>query len=131
MVYGKKSPGAKINKNHIPLKNGVGYTKRREERCILRYYLNYDNVEDFKRGLLILFFPFQNETEEIHEKDINRLYTDNEASILAKREIFEKHKVMTDIIETIERQVEDKNLDDQEEEEDDGFREEESRTAEE
>jgi hypothetical protein len=81
--------------------------------------------------LLILFFPFQNETEEIHEKDINRLYTDNEASILAKREIFEKHKVMTDIIETIERQVEDKNLDDQEEEEDDGFREEESRTAEE
>ena len=21
MVYGKKSPGAKINKNHIPLKN--------------------------------------------------------------------------------------------------------------
>ena len=80
--------------------------------------------------MLILFFPFQNEIEEIHEKDINKLYTDHEASILEKREIFEKHKVMTDIIESIERQVEDKIQDDQEEE-DDGFIEEESTTADE
>ena len=38
---------------------------------------------------------------------------------------------MTDIIESIERQIEDKIQDDQEEEKDDGFREEESTTADE
>ena len=64
IVYVKKSK----NKKHIPLKHGAGYIKRRGERCILRYYLNYNNEEDLKRGLLILFFPFVNEMEDIHER---------------------------------------------------------------
>jgi hypothetical protein len=74
IVYGKNKPDAKVNSYHIPLITGVGYIKRRKERCVLRYYLNYENDEDFKRGLLILFFPFQNEMKDIHEKDINQLY---------------------------------------------------------
>ena len=47
----------KGNSKYIPLKNGIGYIKRRTESCILRYYLNFENDEDLKRGLLILFFP--------------------------------------------------------------------------
>ena len=40
--------------------------------AVLRYYLNYENVEDFCRGLLILFFPFRNEFTDIHKKGCKR-----------------------------------------------------------
>ena len=131
IVYGVKTTSTKPNQNLIPLKNGIGHIKRRQKRCILRYYLNYENDEDFKRGLLVLFYPFQNEMEDIHEQDINKLYSENEALIREKREVFEKHKVMTEIIESIEKQVNDTNEDDQDETDDDGFRDEESTTTEE
>ena len=104
IIYSPKSG----NKKHIPLKNGIGYIKRRGERCILRYYLNYDNEEDLKRGLLILFTPFVNEMEDIHEKDINELYAEFESDIKEKRANFEKHKVMTDIIESIQKEATEK-----------------------
>ena len=81
------------NKTHIPLKNGKGYIKRRNQRCVLRYYLNYENEEDLKRGLLVLFSPFVNEIEDIHEKDIQILYSKMEDLIQVKRTMFEKHKV--------------------------------------
>ena len=97
------------NRKHIPLKNGAGYIKRRSERCILRYYLNYDNEEDLKRGLLILFSPFINEMEDIHENDIDELYTKFEMVIKEKRAIFEKHKVMTEIIESIQKEAAEKS----------------------
>ena len=85
IVYKSKSnnPNSKQNPKHIPLKNGIGYIRRRKERCILRYYLNFENDEDFKRGLLILFFPFEDELIDIHQQDINQLYKDNEESIKA------------------------------------------------
>ena len=47
--------------------------------------MNYENEEDFKRGLLILFYPFQNEMIDIHEKDITKLYSDNEDFINEKK----------------------------------------------
>ena len=106
IVYGKSKSNEERNNHHIPLKNGAGYIKRRKERCVLRYYLNYENDEDFKRGLLILFFPFQSEMVDIHEKDINQIYTENESAIQEKRNIFEKHKVMTEIIESIGKETE-------------------------
>ena len=130
LVYVKKGLKTNPNKKHIPLKNEIGYIKRRKERCILRYYLNYENDEDFKRGLLILFFPFQDEMKDIHERDVDKLYLENESLVKDKRELFEKHKVMTDIIESIERQVEEKIEEDQDLE-DDGYREEESTTMDE
>ena len=125
------TPMSSDSKN-IPLKNGVGYIKRRKQRCILRYYLNFDNDEDLKRGLLILFFPFENEMEDIHQKDIDQLYRQNEEIITEKRGLFEKHKVMTDIIESIERkQGKEENEDDEEELEDESFQDVESTTTEE
>ena len=63
IVYEKSKP----NKYHIPLKNELGFIKKRKERCVLRYYLNYENDEDFKSGCLILFYPFVDEMKEIHE----------------------------------------------------------------
>jgi hypothetical protein len=131
IVYGKGTVNKDNKMRHIPLKNGVGYIKRRSKRCVLRYYLNFENDEDFKRGLLILFFPFTNELKEIHERDISMLYLDNEEIIKERRELFEKHKVMTDIIDSIEKQIKDRNEDYQDDIEDDGFIEEESTTTEE
>ena len=78
----------------------------------MRYYLNYNNDEDFVRGLLILFYPFTNELEDIHEKDIDLLYKENKSSIQSVRDIFEKHKVMTDIIQTLYKESEKKDKDD-------------------
>ena len=84
IVYGKKTDE---NPKHIPLKNGAGYIKRRKERSILRYYLNFENNEDLKRGLLILFFPFENEMKDIHQHDISQLYKDNEESIKERKRL--------------------------------------------
>ena len=121
IVYNPKS----TNRKHIPLKDGVGYIKRRIERCILRYYLNFDNEEDLKRGLLILFTPFVNEMEDIHENDINELYTKFENVIKEKRAIFEKHKVMTEIIESIQKEATEK-IDENNDSESDTFLDEET-----
>ena len=65
IVYGKIPKLRKNGKTKIiPLKNKVGYIRRRSEIAVLRYYLNYSNDEDLARGLLMLFMPFRNEMIE-------------------------------------------------------------------
>ena len=88
----------------IPLNNIKACIRRREEKCILRYYLNFNNDEDLARGLLILFHPFTNEMEEIHEQDVTELYNKHRENIEAKRHLFEKHKILTEIINSIEKE---------------------------
>ena len=69
------------------------------------------------RGLLILFKPFINELVEIHTQDVKRLLFDNKDMIEEKRAFFEKYKLMSDLISTIQSDViEDggKNIDDEE-----------------
>ena len=78
---------------------------------MLRYYLDYNNDEDFARGLLILFFPFRDEIKDIHEMNVNDLYSENKETIQARRNIFEKHKVMTDIIYSLYKEVDDASKD--------------------
>ena len=53
--------------------------------------------------------PFICEMEDIHEKNIDELYSDFEEIIQRKRAIFEKYKVMTEIIESIQKEAEEKN----------------------
>ena len=71
--------------------------------------MNHENEEDLKRGLLVLFSPFVNEIEEIHEKDIQILYSKMEDLIQVKRKMFEKHKVMTDMLDQIQTESEGKS----------------------
>ena len=100
--------------------NDKGWIKRRTiADAVLRYYLNYENVEDFCRGLLILFFPFRNELTDIHEKDVKDLVLQNWEMIQEKRAKFEAYKVMTDMITDIQKIQENKedNLIEDEEEE--------------
>ena len=87
--------------------------------AILRYYLNYSNDEDLARGLLILFKPFRNEMEEIHRQDVKQLLEDANLVITEKRKIFEKYKVMSDLIAEIHREVVDEDNNNDSEGEDD------------
>ena len=87
--------------------------------AVLRYYLAYDNDEDFARGLLILFFPFRNEIEEIHSKDVKLVLSENCEKIEEKRAIFEKYKLMSDLISAMQTEVvsADQGIDEKEEDE--------------
>ena len=100
----------------ISLKNG-SFIRRRLEKAVLRYYLNYDNDEDLARGLLILFKPFRNERDEIHTKDVKQLLFDNRESIEKKRAFLEKYKLMTELVSSIQSEV-DAGKEDQNYEED-------------
>ena len=106
------------------LKNNKGFIRKRSEMAVLRYYLNYSNDEDLARGLLILFMPFRNEREEIHQKDVKELLETSNILIQEKRKLFEKYKVMTDLINNIHSDVADKESEeDNEEQEEDEFEE--------
>ena len=63
MYEGKRKESK--SKNLIPLQNDKGWIKKRNTGAVLRYYLIYENIEYFWRGLLILFLPFRNEMSEI------------------------------------------------------------------
>ena len=104
IVYVNKMSKEKISDKYIPLLNNCGYIRRRSERAVLKYYLNYENEEHFARGLLILFYPFRNEMRDIHENDVQSLYEKNKSSIQRVRNIFEKHRVMSDIIFTLQKE---------------------------
>ena len=106
IVYDK---GAKTKCNKktkiISLKNKKGFIRRRSEMAILRYYLNYNNDDDLARGLLILFKPFRNEMKEIHQMDVKQLLDESIDLIQRKRKMFEKYKVMTDLIVDIQADI--------------------------
>ena len=102
IVYSKNSSKSdKLKTNLIPLQDKKGFIRRRSEIAVLRYYISYENDEDMARGLLILFFPFRNEFEDIHEKDVKKLLSENMNIIEEKRSIFEKYKLMSDLISNI------------------------------
>ena len=75
---------------------------------------------------------FLNEIEDIHEKDIQILYSKMEDLIQVKRTMFEKHKVMTDMLDQIQTESEGKSQNQNNEDcESDNFCEEETTTQEE
>ena len=74
--------------------------------AMLRYYLNYENDEDLARGVLILFMPFRDEMVEIHSKDVKKVSFDSRNLVERNRSIFENYKTMTDLISTIQADIE-------------------------
>ena len=104
LVYGGNKKDKQGNYLYIPLQKTNVCIKRREERCILRYYLNHNNDEDLARALLILFYPFTDEMKDIHQNNVNELYDKHKENIEMKRKIFEKHKVVTEMINAIQKE---------------------------
>ena len=128
--YGKTERDKDGNQKQIPLKDNKGYIKRRQQKAVIRYYLNYSNDEDLARGLLILFHPFLNEMSEIHEKNVTEMYLNNEKEIERKRNNFEKHKILADVINTMQKEKE-SELEDEDEINSNNFSFEETTSAEE
>ena len=81
IVYDKSAKSNTKEGRVQTLFNGKGFIRKRQERAVLRYYINYDNDEDMARALLILFFPFRDEMAEIHECDVKELLHNNEDMI--------------------------------------------------
>ena len=117
IVYGK---ARQTNQETlIELQNNKGYIRKRRTRACLRYFLNYDNDEDLSRGLCILFLPFRNEMNEIHEKDVLQLLEENRSTVEDNRAKYEKFKLMTDLINEIQKQNENEKEDSDEEQDED------------
>ena len=104
-------------KNVIKLQNKRGYIVKRGSPAVLRYFLKYTNDEDMYRGLCTLFLPFRNELQDIHCKDVNVLYLENQELIEENRKKYEKHRGMVEIIKKIEESREMNENDDLENEE--------------
>ena len=92
-------------KNVIKLQDDKSMIQERNRPCVIRYFLRYDNEEEYFRALCILFLPFRNESKEIHMKDTKSLYLDNKEIIEENRMKYERNQTIIDAI----RKVEDKN----------------------
>ena len=116
------------SKNAIPLQNERGYVIKRSNECVIRYFLKYEHETEYYRALCILFLPFRDERKDIHLKDVQLLYKENEESIELMRSYFEQHRKILDIIR--EKEAEKDKVDDDDDPDED-FVEYETTTAEE
>ena len=112
-----KLKGSTEKRTLIKLQNNRGYITKRNKKCIIRYFLRYENNEEYYRALCILFLPFRNERIEIHKKNVEELYNHNIKDIEERRKKFEKHTDMVEVIKDMEASKE--NSDDLEEDEKD------------
>ena len=117
IVY-KSTIGERTDGNIIKLRNDRGFISKRKSKCVLRYFLKYENKEEYLRALCILFLPFRNERSDIHTKDIKSLYEENKISIEKRRDKFEKHKAIVEMIREAEKEKENDNLEEDIEEDD-------------
>ena len=110
-----KSKGNTEKRVLIKLQNNRGYITKRNKKCIIRYFLRYENDQEYYRALCILFLPFRNERSEIHNKNVEELYMRNANDIEERRKKFEKHSDMVEVIKDMEANKE--SCDDLEEDE--------------
>ena len=94
----KTSSNKSDKRNLIKLQNNRGFITKRVKQCTIRYFLKYENDEEYYRALCILFLPFRNEKLEIHKENVEELYNKNINIIEENRNVFEKHREMVDII---------------------------------
>ena len=87
-----------LSKHAIKLQNKRGYLIRRKNECVIRYFLRYEHEKEYYRALCILFLPFRNEMQDIHLRDVEELYRENEDSIEFVRNKFEKYREIVNII---------------------------------
>ena len=89
----------------------------RKNSATLRYFLNYDEPEELAKGLLILFYPFRDEIEDIHSSDVLELVDKNKLLI-------EINILLTGLIEEIEKINQKRDNDEEEHEQQNNFQEE-------
>ena len=105
------------------LKNKKGFALKRTRECVIRYFLRYENNQEYHRALCVLFLPFRDEMSQIHTGDVTQLYLENQNQIEIERSHFEKHKKLADLVAEIEKD-QDKplgDIDEDYEDQHDGF----------
>lgn len=90
-------------KTEIELLNKKGFLVKRRKDCVIRYFLRYENDEEYHRALCILFLPFRNEMTEIHSQEVTDLYFRFEDIIEKKRGKFEKHKKIAELVADLDK----------------------------
>ena len=95
-------PKVNAKRKLIKLNDGKSFISRRQRPCVIRYFLKYENEEEYFRALCILFLSFRNESIDIHSHDVKELYYANQDKIEGNRSRFEKHKTLIDAIEDVE-----------------------------
>ena len=95
-------PKVNSKRKLIKLNDGKSFISRRQRPCVIRYFLKYENEEEYFRALCILFLSFRNESIDIHSHDVKELYYANQDKIEGNRSRFEKHKTLIDAIEDVE-----------------------------
>ena len=58
-----------------------------------------------------MFHPFRNEKDDIHSRDVKQLLLENREDIERKRALFEKYKLMTDLVSTIQSEIDEDQRD--------------------
>ena len=112
VLYGMKKMDEREDFRIRSLSNKCGKVRIRNKRAILRYYLRFENEEEEMRGILILFLPFRDEIKDIHNKDIHDLYRDNISVIDKNERKFAKNIEMSNLINDIQKQREEKVIHD-------------------
>ena len=103
------------SESFLPLLNNHGFLQKRLKTAVLRYFLHYDETIDLTRGLLLLFLPFRNEVQDIHNKDLLKLFEENKDLIEDNRKKYEKSINLVSLIREIEKQQPDENSEKDEE----------------
>jgi hypothetical protein len=93
------------------LKNHIGRFKHVNKNKIVRYHLPKYNETEMKRSLLLLFHPFRNEMNEIHEvpgHSVDDVYKCHRNAIEAIRKNFEPNK---ELLINMEQAMDNFNID--------------------
>ena len=106
----------------ITLQNKTGYVVKRSNQCVIRYFLRYENDEEYHRALCVLFLPFRDEMAEIHSEDVTEVYKRNQEEIEFVRSKFEKHRNLTDLVADVEKNQQNELGDIEEDDEEQGVK---------
>merc|ERR1712126_143778 len=96
-----------ITEQKLPLKNNMGYLKERKKKSIIRYFKGkYDDDIKRIRCVMLLFHPFRNEVEEVHNNDkILEKYNECKERVEREQSLFEPHPEFLEFVENLEQEI--------------------------
>ena len=99
----------------LPLKNGMGFLRRRRKGAIIRYFRNNkEDIEQQVKTTMLLFHPFRNEQRYVHKNsDIVKKYEKFQDLVDCERQLFEPNPNFMEELNNI--RIEDNESDEDEE----------------
>ena len=117
-----KTPPPGSNKDRlIALQNNMGFVRQRRpgQEAIIRFRIDQQQQIEQARSLCMLFLPYRNEMQDIHEKDVVDLVAENHVAINDRRGQFINSQYASEIMKKMVEEIEQRDiLDDSEDDED-------------